>query len=297
MTIREFIELIIETFKHWKSGQIARLGAALAYYAAFSFIPMLVVAVVVASVLFSENEVENRIIQQIRDIVGSDSAQTVRDALNAVNAGAFPGTFTTIISIGALLYGATGLFRNLKGALNAIWKVSDEDDNQVRRFIRDTIISFVLVIALGVLLLMVFIINTVLFVVVRSLDSLYPELQYIRIMQGVGLLVLFAASVVLFGVIYRYLPSAHVEWKDVWIGATMTAMLFSLGQLALSILIRPNQLESIYGAASALILLLIWVYTSARLVLFGAVFTCLYANRLGSKIISENDYQQEQKAM
>jgi membrane protein len=297
MKFREFVDLIRETFRQWRTGEIARLSAALAFYAAFSFIPMLVVAVIIASIVFGESQVENRVIQQIREMVGSESAQTLRDALQSITGNSLPSRITTLISVAGLLYGATGLFRNLKGSLNAIWRIPNQESDEVKRFIRDTAISFFLVMGLGTGLLLIFALNTALFFFVRSMDGLYPEWQYVRLMQGAGILILFGASMLLFGVIYRYLPDAHVEWRDVWVGAGVTALLFGIGQLLITIITGQSQIETLYGAASTLIFVLMWVYISARIVLFGAVFTRIYANRHGSKIVPESIYQQQQKAM
>lgn len=297
MKIHEFVELLQETFRQWRGENITRLGAALAYYAAFSFIPMLIVAVVIASVIFGNEQVESQVVRQIQEMVGTETAQSIRNALQTFHGKSTPSSVTTIFSVLALLYGATGMFRHLKSALNIIWNVPDAEKSKVRGFIYDTVLSFLLVIAFGLLLLIVLAANTVLFLVVRSLDELYPQFQYVRVMQGVGVVMLFLASASLFAVVYRYLPDAHVAWRDVWVGALMTALIFTGGQLIIATVMRQNTIETIYGAASLLIFILVWVHLSSHLVLLGAEFTQVYANRFGSKIIPEDDYQQQKKAL
>lgn len=296
MTIREFIELLQETFRQWRAENITRMGAALAYYAAFSFIPMLVIAVVISSVVFGTEHVEGHIFRQIQETVGTQTAQSVQDALSTIHGGNVPSTITVLFSTAALLYGATGLFRQLKDSLNIIWNVPNLEENKVRGFIRDTVRSFLAVIGFGLLLLVVLAINTILFLIVRSLDTLYPNFQYVRVMQGVGVAMLFLGSASLFAVVYRFLPDAHVAWRDVWVGSLITALIFTCGQLVIATVMSNNPVETIYGAASLLIFILTWVYISSHLVLLGAEFTQVYANRFGSKIIPENDYEQ-QKAM
>jgi membrane protein len=284
-------ELIRETFKQWREEDITRLGAALAYFAAFSVIPLLLLFAAVAGALLGENQVELEIVQRLREFIGPSTAETVQTVLQTIYADKGANGLTTIVSVIALLYGATGLFRHLKSSLNVVWNVSNSNENKIRGFVKDTVLSFIAALGMGLGLFLVLGLNTVLFTFVRSLNSLYPEMTLVTLWQVLGVGVLLGVATLVFGVIYKLLPDAQVTWHDVWVGASISALLLTASQFVLSVGLSSSSLETIYGAASMFMFILIWVYISAHIVLIGAEFTQVYANRAGSKIIAVKEAQ------
>lgn len=284
MNIHEIVDVLRETVRQWRAEDVTRMGAALAYYTAFSLVPLFVLSVTMASVIFGAEQVESQVIRSIREVIGQETAQTLRDALTTVRISSEFNPISTLFSTAALILGATGMFRHLKDSLNVIWNVPRPENSKMRGFIRDSVISLLMVMGFGLLLLLVLFSSFVLFAVVRSLDFWFPQLQYIRLFQAFGLVMLVLVAVVIFALIFKILPDAHVTWGDVWAGAALTALLFTTGQFAIALFMSSATFETFYGTASILLIVLVWVYVSAHLVLFGAEFTQVYANRYGSKI-------------
>jgi membrane protein len=296
MKLTDIFHLFRETFRQWREEDITRLGAAIAYYAAFSLLPLLLVTTAIAGVLFGPERAEHDIVEGIHNLIGPQAAQTIRYAVESIGGNPGAQSLTTIFSVLAVLYGATGMFRHLKNALNIIWNVPPRTPSKVRGFIRDTVVSFGFVLGMGVLLLVVLIVNAALLSLVWSLDRAMPEVEHIRLWQAGAALLLFLATLFVFATIYRVLPDAHVRWRDVWVGAAITALLFSLGQLAIGAFLSSSSLDTIYGAASALMFILLWAYLTAHLILLGAEFTQVYANRYGSKIVPQQEHDREKAA-
>jgi membrane protein len=190
-----------------------------------------------------------------------------------------------VISVLALLNGATGFFRHLKNALNVIWSVPPAEPTKVRGFLRDTLLSLVAVVGLGIALLLMMVLHGVLFAMLQSLDRIFPNTNLLPLWQFFGGVILFLFTLLMFVLIYKLLPDAEISWKDVWVGALVTAVLFTIGQFLLVLYVTASSIESVYGATSVLIIILTWVYFSAHLLLFGAEFTQVYANQRGSKIV------------
>jgi membrane protein len=283
---RDVPHLLRETVRQWYAEDLTRLGAALAYYAAFSFVPLLLIGTSIAGLLFGEQQVENQLVQRIVELIGSESGQTIRDSVQAITGDANRSGLTTVLSVVALIFGATGLFRHLKESLNIIWSVPPAERNKVRGFIRDSVLALLMMVGLGVLLIGVLILNTALLSLVESIIADAPQLQWIRHVAGVALMI--AVMTLVFAALFKSLPDAHVTWRDVWVGAAVTALLFTIGQFVLGLFLRNNTLDTIYGAASTFVLILIWVHITAHVVLFGAEFTQVYANEYGAKITADN---------
>jgi membrane protein len=267
------------------------MGAALAYYAAFSLLPLLLVTASVANVAFGYQRVENQIVQITTGLVGEEGAQTLQDVIVNVRENR-PASITLVVSVLVLLYSTTGLFRHLKSALNIIWNVPPAAQGKVKGFIRDTVLSFLMVAGMGLALLITLIINGALLVYIRSLESRLPDGQHVLLWQAVGVAMLLLGTTVIFATIYKLLPDADVTWKDVWVGALITALLFSAGQFALGLFLHNSNLGTVYGAASVFTFVLIWVHISAHLVLLGAEFTQVYANHYGGKIVPMQTHEQ-----
>ncbi|MBI5667217.1 MAG: YihY/virulence factor BrkB family protein [Chloroflexi bacterium] len=290
MRLRKLAVVLRETVRQWREEDIIRLGASVAYYAVFSLIPLLLVGAAILSAFYSAEQTENRVFQTVKAAFGEEAAATVEDAVEAINQNGGFRSVTALVSVATLIFASTGMFRQLKSALNVIWEVPPPSPSKVKNFIRDTVQSFVLTLGLGILLLLAMVGNAVLLSAVGSLGTLKPDLTALRLWQIAGVLSLFAITTGIFTVIYKYLPDAHIAWRDVGVGAAVTALLFTVGQYGLGLLLDPRSMNSVYGAASALMFVFIWVNISAHLILFGAEFTQVYANKLGSKIQTAEEY-------
>lgn len=291
MKFRKLAVVLRETVRQWREEDIIRLGASVAYYAVFSLIPILLLGAAILSVFYSPEQTENRIYRTVQAAFGDEAAAAIEDAIEAINQNGGFKSVTALVSAFSLVFASTGMFRQLKSSLNVIWNVPPPTPNKVRNFIRDTVQSFFLTLGLGILLLLAMVSNAVMLSVVGSLGTIMPDLTALRLWQIAGVAALFVVTTVIFAVIYKYLPDAHIAWRDVWIGAAATALLFTLGQYGLGLLLNPHRMNTIYGAASALMFVFIWVNISAHLILFGAEFTQVYANRLGSKIQTAEEYE------
>jgi membrane protein len=269
--------LIKETALSWSNHKAARLGAALSYYSVFSFGPLIVIAIAIAGLVFGQDAVRGEVGAQLRDLLGDAGAQ----AVNAMLAGASTpreGIVATIFGIGMLLFAAVGVVVQLKDALNTVWDVESPQGSGVWYFVRTYLVSLAGVLALGFLLLISLLLTTALSAGGKYIAPYLPEAA----MQVVGSLISFAVITLLFAMMFKWLPDTKIAWRDVWLGAVITALLFEIGKLLIGLYIGKQGLESTFGAAASLVVLLIWVYYSSQIVLMGAEFTHVYAKRRGS---------------
>jgi len=254
----------------------ARLGAALAYYSIFSLGPLIVIAISVAGLLFGQEAVQGQVSAQIGSLVGDQGAQGVETMLAGAGKKS-EGAFATILGLGTLLFAAIGVVVQLKDALNTVWEVEAKPRSGIWGFLRTYAISLAGVLALAFLLLVSLLITTAMSAMGDYLEPYLPEL-----FQVITFAVSFAVIAVLFAMMFKWLPDAMIEWSDVIPGAIFTAALFEIGKLLIGLYIGKQGLESTYGAAASIVVILIWIYYSAQLVLFGAEFTAAYARKYGS---------------
>jgi membrane protein len=266
--------LLKDTAASWSNHKAARLGAALAYYSIFSLGPLLVIAVAVAGLTFRQEAVRGEVGAQLRSLLGDAGAQ----AVNAMLLGAskpMEGTLATMLGIGALMFAAVAVVVQLKDALNTVWEVEPPKASGIWDFVRTYMVSLAAVLSLGFLLLVSLLLTTALAAGGKYIAPYVPELA----MHALGSLVSFGMITLVFAMMFKWLPDTHVAWRDVWPGAAVTAALFEIGKLLIGLYIGKQALESTYGAAASLVVLLIWVYYSSQLVLMGAEFTRVYAKR------------------
>lgn len=266
-------------------------AAALAYYTIFSLAPLLIVVVAVANWVLQQEDTQALILEFVATNVGPEMANTVAGMLQTAGQGP-SGLLATLVSAGIVVWGATGVFNHLKRALNAIWGVEPELPNGlsgVIYFLQTRLSAFVLILGIGFLLVLTFLINTLFSVIEDVLVDFFPSFSAVITNQSVSVLLYFGMPTVLFAVIFRSLPDAHVAWRDVWLGAAVTAVFFAMGNYLISIYLRLSNPASAFGAAGALIVTLLWIYYSAQIFFFGAEFTQVYANRYGSKVKPANN--------
>lgn len=281
MNLRKIARLFRETFKEWQEDNASRIAAALAYYAVFSISPLLVIAIAIAGTFFGQQTAQTQITQQLTDLVGEDGVQPVLMALDNINQPEIKGV-ASLISIGVLLLGASGFFAQLQDALNTVWKVKPQPGKGMKIFVRKRISSFLMVLAIGFLLIL----SLILSAVVSTLSTY--QIDYLPgsaiLWENLDFIVSLGLMTFIFGLMFKYVPDAKIVWKDVFVGSVMTAVLFLFGKFLLGVYLSKGSLGSAYGAAGSLIVLLAWIYYSAQIILFGAEFTQVYSRIYGSKI-------------
>nr|WP_242038415.1 YihY/virulence factor BrkB family protein [Chroococcidiopsis sp. [FACHB-1243]] len=271
-----------ETFTEWNEDKASRLAAALAYYTVFSLAPMLIIAIAIAGAVFGEEAARGEIVTQIQGLVGRDGAKFIETAIEGASKPQ-AGTIASLISIAVLLFGASGLFAQLQDSLNTIWEVQPKPGRGLIGILRDRFLSFTMVLGVGFLLLVSLVLSAGLSGLVNFLGSLLPGIG--ALLQLANFVLSFAVTTLLFGLIYKVLPDVKIAWSDVWSGAIVTSLLFSIGRFALGLYLGNSSFGSTYGAAGSVVIILVWVYYAAQILFFGAEFTQVYARRYGSRIV------------
>lgn len=282
MNFKDFIALVKETFSRWSEDNASRLAAALAYYTIFSLAPLLIIAIAVIGVIFGEGTARQQILDQIRGVMGPQGADAISTMLdNASRPGA--SLVATVIGVITLFLGASGVFGQLKGALNTVWGTKPRVETGIVATIKDKLLAVGMVLGIGLLLAATLVASTGLAALNRYFGDLLPGADILW--QILNFAVTFGLITLLFGFIYKILPDAEIAWKDVWVGAAVTALLFVIGELLIGLYLAYGSPGSTYGAAGSLVALLVWVYYSAQVLFLGAEFTQVYARRYGSRIL------------
>jgi len=272
--------LLKQTFQEWLQDKAPQLGAALAYYTVFSLAPLILVLLAIIGFLFRDDPAGawNKITQQMSYFLDPSALQVVQ---NIAQKASQPGksVIATIIGVALALFGASGVFGQLQDALNTIWGVKAKPGTGIWGFLRARFLSFAMVAGICFLLLVSLAIEALLKGFSHYVQSVVPG--GIVIALTVYLVFDFAVVVLLFAMIFKFLPDVKIQWRDVWIGAVMTAIFFGIGKWALGLYLSSGAAGSAYGAAGSLITLLLWVYYSSQILLFGAEFTQVYADRAG----------------
>lgn len=277
--VRELYILMRDTLFGWMTDRAPRKGAALAYYTVFSLAPLLVLAIAIAGFFFGEEAARGEIVDEARGLLGKDGALAIQGMIaSAGEPGA--GFWPALASIVVLLIGATSALAELKDGLDQIWGVAPERTRSFWYFLRKRVMSVGLILALGFLLVVSLVLSAMLAAVARRFGGADATNLFL---QGLNVAVSFGLVVALFATIYKVLPSVRIAWRDVMIGAVVTAALFSVGKYLIGMYLGNSAIASAYGAAGSIIVVLIWVYYSAQIFLFGAEFTKVYAHRLGSR--------------
>lgn len=292
MRIGTIFNLTKTTFNHWNEDNASRLAAALAFYTTFSLAPVLVIAIAIVGLVFGQQAAQGRIIEQFQGVVGKEAASAIELMIkNTQESGS--GTVATITSLLLLLFGASGLFNQLQDALNTIWRVKSKRNRGVIAIIKDRVLSLGMVMVTSFLLLLSLVASTAL----TAIDNMFGYLlgDFIFLWQILNFLISFGVVTLLFAMIYKVLPDAEIAWNDVWIGAVITSLLFAIGKSLIGIYLGNAGVGSTYGAAGSFVVILMWIYYSAQILLFGAEFTQVYANRYGSQIVSRGEQRSSRR--
>ncbi|HYO49950.1 MAG TPA: YihY/virulence factor BrkB family protein [Chloroflexia bacterium] len=279
MSPKAIFELVRDTFKDWSEDKAARLGASLAYYTIFSIGPLLVIVISIASIVF--DDAAGQVAATISRMIGPDAGDIVKQTIENANKGG-GNIIATGIGIVTLLFGAAGVFGQLKDALNTIWEVAPKPGAGIIGMLKDRFLSFTMVLGTGFLLMVSLVVSAALTALGGVLSDLIPGAEIIG--QIINFLVAFFVIMLMFALLFKFLPDVKIAWSDVWIGAAVTALLFLLGQFALAFYIASGNVGSAFGAASALVIILVWIYYSSQILFLGAEFTQVYTNRYGSRV-------------
>jgi membrane protein len=281
MNLKAVWELIRDTFKDWSEDKAARLGAALAYYTVFAIGPLLVIVIAIAGLVFEAEAAERQVIGTIRSLVGQSGSELIEQTIENANKGG-ENVVASAFGIGILLFGAAGVFGQLKDALNTIWEVKPKPNAGVLGMVRERFLSFTMVLGTGFLLLVSLVLSAGITALSTYLQGILPGSDLLW--QILNIVFMIVVVTVMFALLYKYLPDVKIAWKDVWLGAFVTTLLFLAGQLALGIYLGSGSVGSAFGAASSLVVILVWVYYSAQIFFFGAEFTQVYAHKYGSRL-------------
>jgi len=278
MKPRDIWEVLCQAGREFLDDQALRLSAALAYYSAFALAPLLLIAVSVAGAFFGEEIVRGQLDDQLRDSLGASAAFVVQDMVAHARY-ADRNVLMSIVGFAMLLIGAGGLFGELQDALNTVWGVKPKPGRGIRGILKDRLLSFSLVVGTGFLLLSSMILSA-------SLEAAGDYLGAVaglppRVWEMVHAMSSFAVIAFLFAAMFKVLPDAKVRWRHVWVGAVFTAALFVAGKTGIGWYLGRQAMNSAYGSAGSLALVLLWLYYSAAILLFGAEFTQVWANRRG----------------
>ena len=277
--MKKYFGLLKQTFKEFGDDKVPRLGAALSYYTIFSMAPLLLICIAVAGLVFGHKAAQGQVFEQLKTVMGPSTAATVQEMVQ--NAGKpKSGTIATILGVITLILGASGVFGQLKDALNTIWDVKPKKTAGFMGLIKDRFLSAAMVFGIGFLLLVSLVIDALLGALGKFGSKHLPGGE--AVWHLLSLVVSFVVITALFAMIFRFLPDLKIEWRDVWLGAAFTSFLFVLGKFALGLYLAKSAIGSSFGAAGSLVVLLIWIYYSAQIVLFGAEFTQVYARSEGS---------------
>jgi membrane protein len=274
------VRMFRSALRAWWDDDAPRLGASLAYYTLFAIAPILLVATAIAGMVFGAEAVRGEIVGQLDQLIGREGARAVQSLLEGASQRR-TGIVATAFGSIAFVVAATGAFLELQGALNTIWRVKPNPGTNLKAFLIDRVRSFGLVVAIGFLLMVSLAVTAALAALNGWLAQYAPAVPLLW--SAVGMFVSLMVTTGLFALLFRFLPDVHLGWRDVMTGAVATAVLFTIGQQLIGLYLGQSSMASSYGAAGSVMILLLWVYYSCQIVLFGAEFTRLYAQRHGTR--------------
>lgn len=286
---KNIFSMLKTTYFEWNEDEPFRQSAVIAYYSIFSLPALLIIIINVIGYIWGEEAVRGQISAQMGSLVGEEAATQVEDIVASMGQQG-NSFFAVVIGIGTLLFGATGVFYQLQQSLNKVWEVELKPKTGYTKLAIDRATSLGVILAIGFLLLVFLVITAILSALGNWIEQQLPDFM-LYLFQAVNFLVPFVVITLLFALIYKVLPDVKISWRAVWVGAVVTALLFSLGKSAIGLYFGQADPASAFGAAGSIILILLWVNYSALIVLFGAEFTQVYARRYGERI-EPNSYAQ-----
>jgi len=283
--IKDWWTIFKQTCIDFSDNNVPRMCAALSYYTLFSLAPILLIVITVADIFYGRAAVEGTLFGEIKSFVGSDAAMQIQEIIKNA-ARSRHATFASIIGSVALVFSATGVFTEIQGSINTIWQLKAKPRKGWVKFLLNRVISLSMILGLGFILLVSLVVNAVLDLLMQRLLTVLPE-GSIWITYSANTLITFAVISFLFGIIFKFLPDAEIQWKDVRTGSFTTAVLFMIGKFAIGYYLGKSNPGGTYGAAGSAVIILLWVYFSAMILYFGACFTKVNAQFSGRKIFPD----------
>jgi membrane protein len=271
---RSFWALFKDSCSNWNDIDAPRLGAALAYYTILSMAPLLVLLVSIGGLIFGREAAEGQIVGQFQDAIGTQGAQAVQAVLKSAHTPA-AGVFATIVGTIVLLFSASSVCSELRDSLNDVWGVRLQSVGGLGGMLRYRFFAFAMVLGIGILLFVSLVISALLAAAGKFVNAMLPAPPIF--LQLVDVAISLVLITVMFALIYKIVPDVRIDWRDVWIGAAVTSVLFTVGKLLIGLYLGKASVGSAYGAAGSLVVLLVWVYYSAQIFLFGAGLTRRFA--------------------
>lgn len=270
-----------QTFDDFFDYRLLRMSAALAYYTVFAIVPLLIIIIYISSA-FAQELPQGTIYLQLQNYIGSDAALLIENMIGSAAVSNSKG-IAQIVSIIALFVSATGVFTEIQDSINTIWRLKSKPKKGWLKLLINRLLSFSIIISLGFILLVSLLLNAVLDSIAEHLYRILPQIREYNA-YFINQLLTFVTTTLLFGIVFKVLPDAHIKWRDVINGAILTSLLFMLGKFGISFYIKNNSVITTYGAAGSIIIILVWVYYSAAILYIGAAFTHAYAKLKGREI-------------
>ncbi|MBC7234319.1 MAG: YihY/virulence factor BrkB family protein [Chloroflexi bacterium] len=280
--MKEIFQLLKASYKRWNQDKVPRFSAALAYYMLLSLPALLVVILTLAAWIYDRSMAKEALLAQVRAMIGVRAAEMVGQILKSVKVPKGNG-IAMILGIAGLLLASSAVFAELQGALNTIWGVRPKPGRGILGVIKERVLAFLMVGLTGLLLIVLLLLSAGLAALDEFLSQVLPI--SVRLVRVGDQLLSFLIITVLFALVFRLVPEVRIAWRDVWVGALVTAALFTIGKFALGLYLGNTDLTGVYAAAGSLVLILIWFYYSAQIFFFGAEFTWVYAHRFGAQMV------------
>jgi membrane protein len=274
----EFAKL---TYEKWSRDNVPQLGASLAFYTALSIAPLLMISLAVGAAVFGDQAARGEVANQMRSMVGDQGAEAVEGMIANAKKPA-SGAVATTLGVVTLLLGASGVFSELQKSLNKIWEVEAKQGQGILRIIRERFFSFVMVLGVAFLLLVSLVLSAALGALGKYFSNLPESVSWLS--QILNFLVSFVVITLLFAMMFKILPDAQIAWRQVWLGAALTALLFTMGKFLIGLYLGRSSMASSYGVAGSFVVLLVWVYYSSQILYLGAEMTKVYADQTGAQI-------------
>ena len=285
--MKNIISFVKELFGEYGKDNAFSLGAALAYYTVFSIAPILFIIITITSLFFGEEAAQGTIDDEMGALLGEEAGKQLQEIIANVHATG-DSWWATLIGIGTLLFGATGVFNELKGSLNRIWELREKPKSSVWNWVQTRLLSFSVLLGMAFVLLVSLALNAVVLGLGDQLAELVPGLGELTI-QLLSFVLSFIATAVVFALLFRFLPDARVAWRDIWMGALFSAILFTIGKVLIGFYIGNTSVTDTFGAAGALAALMIWAYYNAQILFLGAEFAFVWAKRHGRGVAPDED--------
>jgi membrane protein len=284
--LRNAARLFKSAAKEWSNDKAPRLGASLSYYTIFSLAPVLLLVIAVAGMVLGPQAAQGKIVDQLSGLLGPDAAKAIQTMLEKASQRK-GGIVATAIGFVTLIVGATGVMIELQDALNTVWKVVAKPGRGLKGIIHDRLLSFGIVLGFGFLLLVSLVLSAAVAVIDSWIGGFMPARVVLGYVLSYGLSLGLVALVL--AAIFKILPDVKIAWRDVWVGALVTSVLFHVGKFGISLYIGKASVASTFGAAGSLAVLLVWIYYSSQIVLYGAEFTRVYADEYGTRVVADDN--------